>query len=483
MKILATLLFVVSVVFSAGSVTAHAQGRDGTTEIVILHTNDMHARIDNMGRLAYLAKRLRKTHRYVFLVAAGDNFTGNPIVDMYPDKGYPMIDLMNHCGFNLSAFGNHEFDLGQTALNKRIKQANFPFICCNVDATGAVLHQPKPYFILKAGKIRIPMLGVLELGPNGLPDTNPSGLAGLKFVNGIEKAEEYRWLKKKYGILIGLTHLGVEEDEQLARAMPELDLIIGGHSHTVIKEPMMVGKVPIVQTGSMLKYVGMITLKVRNRAVVDFSYRLIPLDTIAQSDPVVQTLIDKYNDNEVFNRVVGYAEAPLEGVDELGSLMTDAITHRLKIDFAFENVGGIRMYSLPEGPINLKEVYQLDPFGDVIVRYKMNRDEIKSLICNAYNRKKQIDLEVSGMTYTVLTDKDRNCSDVKLTDMSGRPLAADKTYSVGLNSYIAASYSFDHTDPGTSTAITSSGILIDYLKEMKRVNYSGVKRVDVKQIQ
>jgi 2',3'-cyclic-nucleotide 2'-phosphodiesterase (5'-nucleotidase family) len=482
MKILAALLFVVSIVFPAGPVSAHAQGHDGTTEIVILHTNDMHARIDNMGRLAYLAKQLRKTHKYVFLVSAGDNFTGNPVVDMYPDKGYPMIDLMNHCGFNLSAFGNHEFDLGQKVLNKRIKQANFPFICCNIDATGAVLHQPKPYYILKAGKIRIPMLGVLELGPNGLPDTDPSGLAGLKFVNGIEKAKEYRWLKKKYGILIGLTHLGVDEDEQLARAMPELDLIIGGHSHTVIKEPIMVGRVPIVQAGSMLKYVGLVTLKVRNRAVVDFSYRLIALDTVAKSDPAVQALIDKYNDNKVFNKVVGYAQAPLVGPEELGSLMTDAITHRLKVDFAFENVGGIRMYSLPKGPIKLKEIYQLDPFSDVIVRYKMSRDEIKSLICNAYNRKKQIDLEVSGMVYTILTNQDQNCTDVEMTDISGHPLASDKTYSVGLNSYIAASYTFLHKDPGTSTAITSSKILIDYLKEVKRVNYSGVKRTNVKQM-
>jgi 5'-nucleotidase/UDP-sugar diphosphatase len=398
---------------------------------------------------------------------------------MYPDKGYPMIDLMNHCGFNLSAFGNHEFDLGQETLNARIKQAKFPFICCNIDAAGAVLQQPKPYFILKAGKIRIPVLGVLQLGANGLPDTHPSHLTGLKFTNGITKAEEYRWLKKKYGILIGLTHLGVEGDVQLARAMPELDLIIGGHSHTVIDKPMRVGKVPIVQTGSGLKYVGMVTLKIRHGEVAGLSYRLIGLDTIKKTDPTVQAIVDKYNDNEELNRAVGYAEAPISGKDELGSLMTDAITHRLKVDFAFQNVGGIRISFLPAGDIRLRDIYQLDPFGNLVVKFKMNRTEIKSLICNAYNRHKQVDLEVAGMTYVILADEDNLCRDVEMKDMSGRSLAADKTYSVGVNSYIAASYSFDHKDPGVSTSMITSQVLVDYLQEVKKVNYSGVARTGV----
>ena len=94
------------------------KSREGRTEVIILHLNDMHAKIDGFARLKYLADSLRRSHPYVFIVTAGDNFTGNPYVDMVADKGAPMIDLMNQSGFIVSCFGNHEFDLGQAASEK-----------------------------------------------------------------------------------------------------------------------------------------------------------------------------------------------------------------------------------------------------------------------------------------------------------------------------------------------------------------------------
>ncbi|MEI7900892.1 MAG: metallophosphoesterase, partial [bacterium] len=149
----------------------------GSAEIIILHTNDMHSKIDNMAKLAYLSDSLRKLHPYVFLVAAGDNFTGNPVVDMLEDKGNPMINLMNLCGFNATAIGNHEFDMGQELLNKRMDQARFSFISCNIKVEDAILKQPKPYVLLNAGKdITIALLGATELNDKGIPDTHPSKL-------------------------------------------------------------------------------------------------------------------------------------------------------------------------------------------------------------------------------------------------------------------------------------------------------------------
>ena len=127
MKLKALFLFLLVFALCSGKNHAFAQKQNKSTEIIILHTNDMHSRIDNFGKLAYLADSLRKTHKYVFLVAAGDNFTGNPIVDMYPDKGFPMIDLMNKLHFDVTAMGNHEFDMGQEMQNKRRATGNIPF--------------------------------------------------------------------------------------------------------------------------------------------------------------------------------------------------------------------------------------------------------------------------------------------------------------------------------------------------------------------
>jgi len=470
--------FLIVAVFALFSINNQslAQKQAKSTEIIILHTNDMHSRIDNFGKLAYLADSLRKTHKYVFLVAAGDNFTGNPIVDMYPDKGFPMIELMNMLHFDATAMGNHEFDMGQELQNKRRKQAKFPFISCNIDASGAVVKQPDPYVILKAGRLKIPFLGIIQLGENGLPDSHPSRLDGLKFTNGIEKAKDFLWLKDKYGMLICLSHLGVETDELLAKAYPQFDLIIGGHSHTTMTAPMMVNGVMIVQTGSGLKNVGITTIHVTKGKITDRRYQLLPLASLPKSDPKVQALIDKYNSNEEMKSFVAVAETAFSNQEELGCLMTDAITARMKVDFAFQNGGGIRISSLPQGDILLKDIFRLDPFGNQVVTFTMTFDEIKSLICNSYNRDKSIDLVPSGMTYTVIINSEGLCNDVEMKDKTGKLLDTTKTYTVGLNSYISSTYKFNHTDPGTTNYNTTAQTLLDYLGDVKKVNYAGVRR-------
>ena len=457
-----------------------AQKSKKATEIIILHTNDMHSRIDNFGKLAYLADSLRRTHKYVFLVAAGDNFTGNPIVDMYPDKGFPMIELMNMLHYDVSAIGNHEFDMGQELQNKRREQAHFPFVSCHIDASGAVVKQPEPYVILKAGKIKLPVLGIIQLGANGLPDSHPTKLEGIKFTNGIVKAKEFISLKDRYGILIALSHMGVEDDEVLAKTYPQFDLVIGGHSHTTMTSPLMVNGVMIVQTGSGLKNVGITRLQVTKGKITDRSYELVPMASIHKTDPAVQALIDKYNSNEEMNRPVALAEAAFSNLEELGCMMTDAITARMKVDFAFQNEGGIRIPSLPQGNILLKDIFRLDPFGNQVVTLKMTYDEIKALLIYSYNREKSPDLVPSGLTYTVIVNSEGVCTDVEIKDKSGNPLDPAKTYTVGLNSYISASYKFAHADAGTTNYNTSAQTLLDYLAEVKKVNYAGVKRISVK---
>ena len=107
--------------------------------VVIYAINDPHGQINNFPRLKTLIENDRTQNSKVFFVSAGDLFSGNPIVDYHENKGFPMIDLLNDCGLDISVIGNHEFDYGQDVLNARIDQAEFPFICDNVsDASGAL---------------------------------------------------------------------------------------------------------------------------------------------------------------------------------------------------------------------------------------------------------------------------------------------------------------------------------------------------------
>jgi 5'-nucleotidase/UDP-sugar diphosphatase len=448
-------------------------------EVIILHTNDMHSKIDNMGKLAYLIDSIKAQHSHVFLFAAGDNFTGNPIVDMYPEKGYPMIDLMNRVGFDLSAMGNHEFDMGQEAQNKRRSEAGFTFICANINVSKSILKKPAPYYILKVEKCKIPVLGLIQVSENGYPDSHPSRLEGLSFDKPETKAAEYMKLKKKYGMLIALTHLGIEGDVPLARKYPQIDLIIGGHSHTVMTTPLIENGVMIVQTGSQLKSVGKTTLQITNGKITDRKYELISLASM-KTKPEIQSLIDRYNDNEEMNRVVAIAETPLNDQQELGCLMTDAITRQFKVDFAFQNSGGIRIPNLPKGNILYKDIFRLDPFGNQVVTYTMTLQEIKSLIINAFNRNKEPDLMVSGMKYSAVVDQNGLCTDIEMKDYSGNPFDPARKYTVGMNSYIGATYVFDHTDPGTTNFDTTAQTLINFLKEVKSVSYEGTNRIEIK---
>ncbi|MCX6267529.1 MAG: bifunctional UDP-sugar hydrolase/5'-nucleotidase [Bacteroidetes bacterium] len=471
------LLLLAGLVFLL-TVSVFPQGKQ--TEIIILHTNDMHSKIDNMAKLAYLADSLRKIHPFVFLVSAGDNFTGNPVVDMIPDKGYPMIDLMNRCGFDVSALGNHEFDMGQTLLKKRILQAKFPFISCNTDGTEAVVGQIKPYTILHAGNdITIAMLGLIQLDDNGLPSAHPSNMKEVKFVSGLTKAREFVWLKKQYGILIGLSHLGIDDDIRLADSIPQFDEIIGGHSHTLLNQPRFANGVMIVQAGAHMKHVGKTTLMVGEGKVVGRNDEVILFSSLPNEDRGARALIDMYNNNQEFNKIVGTAENTIEGEDELGSLMTDALTSQLQVDFAFQNRGGIRISSLSQGAITLKDIYKLDPFNNQVVIFSMKTDEMKSLICYGYQHEKGIDLQVSGMTYQVTLDTTGQCSKVEMFDLAGKPLDPDAEYGVAMNNYMAYTYKFDHKDPGTLSTITTADAVIRYLGLVGKVNYHGIKRATV----
>jgi 5'-nucleotidase/UDP-sugar diphosphatase len=479
MKLQSYLLIFLALLVFGSPLRAH--GGDESKEIVILYVSDMCGGIDGMGKLAALVEEQRKSHKYVFLVTDGNMFIGNPVVDMVKEKGFPMLDLMNRCGFNLTAIANQDFELGQKRLNARMKKAAFPFVSCNMDASQAVLKQPAPFALLKADGIQIPVLGITPLGNDGLPETRTANLRGLKFANGIEKAQSFQMLKKKYGLLIGLAPLSWEEDVALAKAMPEFDLILGGHSVKGESKSMLNDHVLIVKTKPGLKEVGIVSLKVQGRTVVNKAYQVISLDSIKNPDPNVQALVEKYNNTDEMKKAIGIAEAPLEGEHQLGSLMTDAVAKRLHLDFAFQNIGGIRISDLPAGKISMSDIYRLDPYENMVISYKMNPAEIKSLICSTFNREKLLELEVSGMTYTAITDGSGTCTDVEMLDMSGNPLVADKDYTVGVNSYVATSYTFDHRDPGRPTYVPTAHALIEYLEQVKKVNYAGVNRISVKQ--
>ncbi len=433
--------------------------------VVIFHFNDVHGKIDNFAKVAAIVGQERRKGGAVYLFCAGDNFTGNPIIDQYEPPGEPMLELLNSLGVDLLTPGNHEFDIGLENLKRFAARTRFPFISANIQNGPGGFPQLKPFVVLetKSG-IRIAVFGVIQIEPgSGLPSTHPDKVQGLRFSDPLQKALEMRKLRRGNHVLLGLTHLGFDQDQDLAKQMPELDVIIGGHSHTRVDPAETVNGVLVAQAGSDNRYLGRVELRLRGGRVVEKKGELIELKERREEDPEVKAMITRFNQNPAFERVIAEAPFAIEGRDALGSLMTDAMRWAHGLDIAFQNEGGIRLSRLSE-KITLKDVYTLDPFGNQVVEIAMTAEEVRGLIRDSFQKAGNIDLQVSGLTYVVRTDGERRIREILLRGPDGQPLPEGRTYRVGLSSYVASSYNFKHSDPGRALAAITAEALIRFLE-------------------
>jgi 2',3'-cyclic-nucleotide 2'-phosphodiesterase (5'-nucleotidase family) len=448
------------------------------TRIVIFHSNDIHGKIDNFAKVAAIIEAERKSGADVFYFCAGDNFTGNPIIDQYEPPGEPMLELLNRLGLDLLCPGNHEFDIGLENLGKFAARARFPLVSANIQAPAGMLPQLRPSVVLRTrGGIRIAVFGLLQIeAGNGLPSTHPDKVRGLRFSEPLARAREMKGLRRGNQVFLALTHIGYEDDLRLAAQMPELDAIIGGHSHTRVDPAETVNGVLVAQAGSDNRYLGRVELLVRGGRVVEKKGGLIDLGGKLAEDPEVKAMIVRFNQNPALARLIIEAPFAIEGKDALGSLMTDAICRSHGLDVAFQNNGGIRLNRLPE-KITLKDIYTLDPFGNQVVEIDMNAQEIRSLVRAAFAKGGDIDLQVSGLSYTVRVGADRAIREILLRGPDGAPLPEDRTFKVGVSSYVASSYDFTHKDPGRGLGSTTADALIRFLESRPDLSvYRGIQR-------
>ena len=252
-------------------------------DLVILHTNDTHSNIEpvasgkNKGlggfqRRANYIQSVRDSVKNILLLDAGDYNQGTPYFTLF--KGEAEVMLYNAMGYDAVCLGNHEFDNGEKQLAERLAKAKYPTVCSNYDFSGSPLKDIiKPYVIIEKGGKRIGILGLL-LNLNGY--VSESARSGVKYLDVLKSANKTaRFLKNKKDcdIVIALTHLGYEHEEgslspsdtDLASNSTNIDIIVGGHTHTFLKSPVVVknraGKgVLVTQMGTAGVFVGRIDL-------------------------------------------------------------------------------------------------------------------------------------------------------------------------------------------------------------------------------
>ena len=439
-----------------------------TTKVILLHTNDVHGRINNYSKIKYISDSLKNIYTDVFLVSSGDIFSGNPIVDKHNKKGYPIIDLMNILDYKVSELGNHEFDYGQEILNDRMEQAKFDFICSNVKTTSlAKIKQPKPYTVLYTkDSISLFFLGALHISKNGLPESHPEKLKNLVFTKPEKSIKKYKVESKNHDAFILLSHLGYDWDKKIAKSNKEIDLILGGHTHTRLFKGEKVKNTVIAQAGSKLRLLGVAELIFVDKQLISITDSLIYLKEFHKKNFDIERITKKYNNDRRLLRVVGKAEKQLNN-NELGELMAMSQKKMSGADFAFQNIGGVRIKSIAKGDITLGDIYRLDPFDNEIVTLNLNTKEIVSLIKYGYSLSKNLNLRFAGLT--VETEiKSGKLSSVTLKDLQGNVLDNKKKYKVAINSYMAISYKFKGNKNQIYTGKTSNECILQYLKSNKK---------------
>ena len=270
------LIFVLAV-----SVVAKAQ-----KQIVILHTNDTHSTIEPVSkfskvkeaagkagcvRRATMVKQLREQNPDILLFDSGDFSQGSTFYTMY--KGAVEVGLMNIMGYDAATIGNHEFDFGLDNLARLARQAKFPIVCSNCDFTGTPCQDViKKYCVVVRDGVRI---GVFGLTPKIEGLVMKENIAGVKYIDPIQATKEMVSVlrdKELCDIVVCLSHLGWKlapeyiDDQVLISSTTGIDIVLGGHSHTYMKEMEWVdnaeGKsIPVDQNGKHGAFVGKITLK------------------------------------------------------------------------------------------------------------------------------------------------------------------------------------------------------------------------------
>ena len=248
-----------------------------TKELILLQTSDVHSRIEPINqkgdrnydeggfvRRAAFLDQFRKEHKNVLLFDCGDISQGTPYYNMF--QGEVEVKLMNEMGYEAMTIGNHEFDFGMDNMARLFKMAKFPVVCANYNLDATPLKDiVKPYVILEK-------YGVFGLGakPEGLIQANKC--EGVIYENPIEVSNEIAALLKKKGcdVIVCLSHLGIQMDERLVAKTRNIDVILGGHSHTFMKGPKtylnMDGKeVPVMHSGKSGVRVGRLNLTLKRK--------------------------------------------------------------------------------------------------------------------------------------------------------------------------------------------------------------------------
>ncbi|MBQ6875262.1 MAG: 5'-nucleotidase C-terminal domain-containing protein [Lachnospiraceae bacterium] len=428
-------------------------------KLTILHSNDLHGDflaeqtderlVGGVSMLSGYINQVKSTEKNTLYCIAGDMFRGSVIDTEY--KGISTIEIMNMLSPDVVTIGNHETDYGVAHLLFIEKCAKFPIINANlhIKTNGARLF--KPYHIVEIDGMKILFIGILT--EEVLSQTKKDELIGT-FIDIDEAAQEIGKICNTYNSLdvdltVLLTHIGFEEDKQLAARLDPawgVDIIIGGHSHTLPDTPETINNIIIVQAGTGTDQIGRfdITVNTDQNCIDSYTWQTVPVRAkTCPRDQALEHILQYYQaeTDKKYGRLVTKFKRTLTHPSrycetELGGLLSDIVCENLGLDLMLLGSGGIRSKEL--GPIVLySDFIECFPYDDSVHMLPVTGKQLRQIIlhilrdevwsgdhCEFY--------QFSGRIRIIYR---RDTHDFEELSFDGKPLCDEKIYRIGIELY------------------------------------------------
>lgn len=478
-------------------------------KLTLLHSNDLHGDflakeadenlIGGVSMLSGYIGKVRDEEENTLYVISGDMFRGSLIDQEY--QGLSTIEIMNLLSPDVVTLGNHEVDYGVAHLLFLEKCAKFPIINANIYITTNHTRLFRPHLIIHAGGMKILFIGLLT--EEVLNQTRQDRLIGT-FISVSEAAKEvgkicnaYRTEDVDFTVL--LTHIGFEEDKKLATLLdPDwgVDIIIGGHSHTLLKEPCVVNGIPIVQAATGSSQIGRFDIVVDKdlNCIDSYQWQLIPIDSEhCPQDKALENLIRKYKQktDEKYTRILTRFKSvfthPVRNEEtQLGNLFSDIFQQSLGVDVMFLGSGSIRKEEL--GPIvELQDLLEVFPYDDAVFRLSVSGRQLRAMILYMLRDEAfEGHTEYYQLSHGVHIEYSKSRREIVSLTLNGEPVEDSRIYTIGLQQFHFVNFAkFFNIDPAEIAqnrkpkVLTTSALDVveEYLSQVELVQPGDMGRI------
>jgi 2',3'-cyclic-nucleotide 2'-phosphodiesterase (5'-nucleotidase family) len=486
---------------------------DGKVQFNLLYTNDIHSRVEafptdfyyafyagkgGFGRIATAIRDFKARYPNTLAVDSGDYLQGTPYFNFF--KGEAEMRLMNAAGYDAITIGNHEFDNGVAGLHAVLPHYKGALITTNMTFDREVGVR---YAVKRVGNVRVGMFALIT-EVNGL--ISAPAFQGARYYDPIKVATAaVAKLRKEADVVVVLSHMGtvppysetgakapeaeleadheVEEeqitDEVVAQRVPGIDVIISGHTHVMIKRPMVVrnpmGRTHIISAGMGGGYLGQATIALDGGKVAQVANTMIPLTASVPAAPDIEAVIAPYQQvvNRTIKEEIGEAAGTFKryGTNDvessLNNLIADAClaaARKVKPEAAFAVMSsGTPRSPLPAGRLKVEDCFYALPFDNRVVLMQVTGKQAVEMLTLQRRPTDHKRHAVSNATYTLL----RNAGPIKDVKIAGQPVDLNAKYWVAVNDYMADGSSGFTMLPGcprVNMDVLQRDALIDHIR-------------------